>query len=112
VIAVGPGKDNNSKFHALIAPCRILGTLILPHSPRGIPGTAGPPLAQEFINRIRKKWSVETFFSEEILMREIRLAAEQRANRIRQAPHLGFRTSALDSDFSRFHRQLTRQMHR
>jgi len=43
-------------------------------------------------------------------MREIRLTAEQRANRLRQTPHLGFRTSALDSDVSRFHRQLTRQM--
>jgi hypothetical protein len=31
-----------------------LGTLILPHSLWGIPGTAGPPLAQEFSSRFRK----------------------------------------------------------
>ena len=31
VVAIGPGKNDDSKFHALAAPCGVAGTLILAH---------------------------------------------------------------------------------
>lgn len=45
-------------------------------------------------------------------MREIRLAAEQSPDCVRQTPHFGFGASALNADFSGLYRKLAREMHR
>src|ERR1700674_2832725 len=48
MIAIGPGKNYDSKFHAVAAPCRVAGTLILalPCTSHSIPVDLGPAESQ------------------------------------------------------------------